>query len=344
MRKLYLLEFLRFISAISVLIYHYQVYFFQFNDFNEINILQDLESLPFNFILNLFYKFGDYGVHMFFCISGFIISFVYLDKIEETSAKTFFINRFSRLYPLHFITLLIVLVVQQFSLYLTGNYQLFDFNDLYHFILHLGFISAWGLEKGLSFNMPIWSVSLEIICYILFFIFAASLKKINLYMSATFLVAIILFNKIVVGPSDTHNDLISCLQLFVTGMIIFQLNKKIKKFNLIIFTLVLLLVSVIGNFKIFIFCPAILLVFILLEDSLVKVINKKTFSFFGNLTYSLYLWQTPIAIIVILFVKDKSSIFYSYEFFIFYFGLLISLSALSYYFVERKIQKIIKDR
>ena len=145
-KQLYLIELLRFLSAISVLIYHYQIYFFQFNNFNDVYILENLESLPFNFILNLFYKFGDYGVHMFFCISGFIMSFVYLDKVEDTNAKTFFISRFSRLYPLHFITLIAVLFVQQVSLYTTETYQLFHFNDLYHFVLHLGFISAWGLE------------------------------------------------------------------------------------------------------------------------------------------------------------------------------------------------------
>ena len=65
-KQLYLIELLRFLSAISVLIYHYQIYFFQFNNFNDVYILENLESLPFNFILNLFYKFGDYGVHMFF--------------------------------------------------------------------------------------------------------------------------------------------------------------------------------------------------------------------------------------------------------------------------------------
>ena len=342
-KQLYLIELLRFLSAISVLIYHYQIYFFQFNNFNDVYILENLESLPFNFILNLFYKFGDYGVHMFFCISGFIMSFVYLDKVEDTNAKTFFISRFSRLYPLHFITLIAVLFVQQVSLYTTETYQLFHFNDLYHFVLHLGFISAWGLEKGFSFNMPIWSVSLEIICYLLFFITAVRLKKINLYVTSIFLVLLILYNKIVVGSSDTHSDLISCLQLFLTGMVVFQLSKKFKKLHLIIFSAILLALSIVGNFKIFIFCPAILLIAVLFEDNFVKIISKKLFSFFGNLTYPLYLWQTPVAIIVILLVKDNINIFYSYKFFILYFGFLICLSSLSYYLVEKKLQKLIKS-
>ena len=343
-KQLYLIELLRFLSSASVVIYHYQIYFFQMNNFNEVIILENLETLPFNLILSLFYKFGDYGVHMFFCISGFIMSFVYSDKNKEINAKTFFISRFSRLYPLHFITLIAVLFIQQFSLYTTETYQLFFFNDLYHFILHLGFISAWGFEKGLSFNQPIWSVSLEVICYFLFFVSLTRLKKINLYMTSLFLLALVIYNKSVIGPSDSHNDLISCLQLFITGMIVFQLNKKFKKSYLIIFSIVLLLLSIIGNFKIFIFCPAVLLIIVLFENNFANIISKKLFSFLGNLTYSLYLWQTPIAIIFILLIKDNTNVFYTYKFFAIYIIFLIALSAMSYYSLEKKLQKIIKGR
>ena len=106
-QKLYLLELLRFFSSLSVLIYHYQIYFFQYNKFNSIKILDNLEALPFNSILILLYKYGDYGVQMFWCISGFIISYVYIDKINSVSARGFFVNRFSRLYPLHFCHLLL---------------------------------------------------------------------------------------------------------------------------------------------------------------------------------------------------------------------------------------------
>ena len=342
-KKLYLIELLRFLSAASVVIYHYQIYFFQMNHFNEVNILENLESLPFNSILNLFYKFGDYGVHMFFCISGFIMSFVYLDKTKEVNAKKFFISRFSRLYPLHFITLIVVLFIQQFSLNTTGTYQLFNFNDLYHFILHLGLVSAWGFEKGMSFNQPIWSVSLEVICYFLFFICLTRLKKINLIKTSIFLVTIVIYNKFVIGPSDTHSDLISCLQLFLTGMVVFQLNKKFKKSYLVIFSIALLLLSMLGNFKIFFFCPAVLLIIVLFENNFVRVISKKIFSFFGNLTYSLYLWQTPFAIIFILIVKDNTDVFYTHKFFATYFVFLIILSATSYYFLEKKLQKLIKN-
>ena len=97
MKKLYLVELLRFMSSISVLIYHYKIFFFQYNGYLKLNFNNQLDQLPFNYVLNLFYRYGDYGVQMFWCISGFIMSYVYLNR-EKITTKEFFINRFSRLY------------------------------------------------------------------------------------------------------------------------------------------------------------------------------------------------------------------------------------------------------
>ena len=340
--KLYLVELLRFLSSISVLIYHYQVYFFQYNKFNYIEILNNLKDLPFNFFLILFYKYGDYGVQMFWCISGFIISYVYIDKIKSVSAKNFFINRFSRLYPLHLLTLVFVLIVQQASNYITGDYQLFYLNDLYHFILHFFFISGWGFEKGMSFNEPIWSVSLELIAYFLFFIIVSNLKRLNIITTLTIYIIFFLINKNFYGSSDNHADLISCLQLFISGMIIFQLFKKMKKIHIIVFSLILLVLSIVGNFKIFMFCPAVLLIFLISEDYFKNMINKKFFSFLGNLTYSLYLIHSPVAMIIMIFFKSNTNIYFSYEFFLFYFTFLILNGALIYYYVEKKLQNSLR--
>ena len=104
MKKFYSIEVLRFLSSIAVIIYHYEIFFFRFNDLNQFKILGDYNLLPFNNFLNYLYVYGDHGVQMFWCISGFIISYMYLDNIRFKDSKKFFVNRFTRLYPLHFIT------------------------------------------------------------------------------------------------------------------------------------------------------------------------------------------------------------------------------------------------
>ncbi|HRQ90806.1 MAG TPA: acyltransferase, partial [Bacteroidia bacterium] len=99
---------------------------------------------------------------------------LYRDAIRKraVSAYEFSVQRFSRLYPLHLVTLVLVALLQ--ALYFSREQKFFVYpnNDPFHFILNLGFASNWGLEKGLSFNGPVWSVSVEILLYLLFFIVA----------------------------------------------------------------------------------------------------------------------------------------------------------------------------
>ncbi|WP_432417327.1 acyltransferase family protein, partial [Escherichia coli] len=58
---------------------------------------------PFYEFFSVFYHYGLYAVELFFMISGFIFFYLYADNIHsnKTSAKTFIVNRVSRLYPLY---------------------------------------------------------------------------------------------------------------------------------------------------------------------------------------------------------------------------------------------------
>lgn len=66
---------------------------------------------------------------------------------------------------MHFLTLVIVAVLQAVSVARFGASQIYDNNNVYHFVLQLFFASEWGLQAGHSFNAPIWSVSVEILVY-----------------------------------------------------------------------------------------------------------------------------------------------------------------------------------
>ncbi len=346
MKKLYLVELLRFMSSISVLIYHYKIFFFQYNGYLKLNFNNQLDQLPFNYVLNLFYRYGDYGVQMFWCISGFIMSYVYLNR-EKITTKEFFINRFSRLYPLHFITLILVTFIQIFCITSTGEYQLFQFNDLYHFFLNLFFISGWGLHNGLSFNQPIWSVSMELIAYTLFFISLKFIKNLNLKnfnfkIMLTLLTAFILMDKNFMPP-NMNDTILNCLSLFILGSIVYYLMEKIKKTFFIILSLLLVAISIIGNFKILVFCPAILMIFIYLENGFKNIINKPLFSILGNVTYSTYLLHAPLTIILILIFKGDKEIYLNPLFFTIYFFILITMSIFVYYKIEKKLQNKIRN-
>ena len=91
-----ILDLLRFLSALSVVFYH-----FLYRGWKTDN----LSDLNFNFYDGIF-KYGYLGVQVFFIISGFVI---YL-SIEKRSLKKFFISRFTRLYPTFWLCLTITLL------------------------------------------------------------------------------------------------------------------------------------------------------------------------------------------------------------------------------------------
>ena len=163
-KTFYGIEILRFISALAILIWHYQHFYF-LGDQNLVT-----ENQPFYDLFKLFYIYGFQGVNFFWCISGFIFFWKYADKVKSISAYQFFKIRFARLYPLHFATLIIVVILQYFYFIEMKEIFLNHKNDLYHFFLQIFMASYWGFEDGHSFNSAIWSISIEILVYIFFYI------------------------------------------------------------------------------------------------------------------------------------------------------------------------------
>lgn len=157
----------------AAVLWHWQHFFF--NNPAAVNI--DRQAQPLYTLLFLFYEKGWFAVDFFFSLSGFVFFWLYADAIrqEKVSTRDFFFLRLSRLYPLHLLTLLLVAGLQWLNMRHNGSYFVYPFNDLYHFFLNIFFASAWGLQKGFSFNAPTWSVSIEVLLYAMFFFIARSL-------------------------------------------------------------------------------------------------------------------------------------------------------------------------
>ena len=66
--------------------------------------------------------------------------------------------------------LIFTAITQQILLRIEGSYFILPNNDLYHFVLQLFFASNRGFERGNSFDGSVWSVSIEVLMYGLFFI------------------------------------------------------------------------------------------------------------------------------------------------------------------------------
>lgn len=110
------------------------------------------------------FKEGFVGVSFFFVLSGFIIAYNYQQKLQENkiSRRTFWVARFTRVYPLHWLTLLIAALL--------GNYMVTSdgVDWLKHFLASLTLTNAYvpKADYFFSFNSPSWSLCCEQLFYL----------------------------------------------------------------------------------------------------------------------------------------------------------------------------------
>ena len=116
---------------------------------------------------------GYLGVELFFVLSGFILSHVYLQAAGEKrfSYRSFLWARVARVYPLHIATLVGVGLLAAAALVAGMSV---DGNVLSWASLpaNLLMVHAWGLAPVAGWNHPSWSISAEWFAYLCFPLFA----------------------------------------------------------------------------------------------------------------------------------------------------------------------------
>jgi peptidoglycan/LPS O-acetylase OafA/YrhL len=167
--RFHALDALRGAAALSVVFWHWQNFFFE--GFFHASDWQP-EQQPLYVWLRPLYDSGDRAVDLFFALSGFIFFWLYGQRVAQgqISGPEFLRLRFSRLYPLHLVTLLLVAVGQWLHSAVQGRAFVYPGNDGWHFALHLLLASSVGLERDFGFNAPTWSVSVEAVLYLMFFL------------------------------------------------------------------------------------------------------------------------------------------------------------------------------
>jgi peptidoglycan/LPS O-acetylase OafA/YrhL len=368
-RHFYSLDVLRGLAALMVVVFHWRHFFYY-----DAKPLVDADRLPLYPWLKLFYTSGWQAVDLFFCLSGFVFFWLYSQKIatRKTSLKEFFVLRFSRLYPLHFLTLLLVAGGQLFALREFGSYFVYSHNSLYHFVLQLFFASNWGLQRGSSFNGPTWSVSIEILLYALFFI--VCFFRFNRWWHA---LLIIFLSPLLLkfDQGDVSRGIISFYSGALAYLIfdyLWQRGLTVRHVaGLIALTALLWLAIpwvIAQDFQLPASLPhqALLshLLDLLKNDLLVTLLFPLTLltlavceayrgtlgkrvSFLGNISYSVYLIHFPLQLAAILAAQAFSipnTIFSSPWTMLGFFCILIPLSLCSYEFFERPLQRTLRSR
>lgn len=169
MKRLHALDTLRGVAALAIVIWHWQ-HFYAIGGVWQVGWQRTAQ--PFYWALKPLYDAGWVAVDLFFALSGFIFFWLYAPAIRERTIGLgkFARLRFSRLYPLFFVTLIAAAVLQYFFHRATGHFFIYDANDAQHFAASLVMAQQW-LPPNIdqSFNGPSWSVSIEVLLYCIFF-------------------------------------------------------------------------------------------------------------------------------------------------------------------------------
>ena len=337
---------LRGMSSLAILIWHYQHFFFTGSGRGA---GWDPSIQPLWQLLKPSYIYGQFAVQIFWCISGLILAHTYINQTRTGLAK-FSIARFSRLYPLHLLTLLVVAAIQFVSMKSFGTYQIYAQNDLFHFFTNLFFVQAWGkLGDGFSFNAPTWSVSVEIIVYFVFFALLAVLRRGKIIVS----LAILLGMRILTDSHPTISDHVfffECLMYFLTGVSIYfavTMSKQLTRIATLT-VLVAIIPYLIPAFRLkYAFIALLLVCSAAFLDTFSITHHLKRLRIVGELTYSVFLWHVPLQMIILMIMTQldiANSAARSPFFLLFFLALTYSVGYASFRWIEQPARKYINNR
>lgn len=263
---------------------------------------------------------GDLFVDFFFILSGFVISYAYIDKISQgLPFRNFLLLRIGRLYPLHLFVLLCWIPFILVKAYLHFTFQIgadpFVFNNVANFIADLFLLNAFGLTNSLAWNGPAWSIGAELFAYIVFFAvvyLAAKRPKLVVFS----VVSIVSYLALTSLSKDTllstyQYGFVRCLAGFFFGALLFCLTKEItmsmnkataSALEVVVVLVTLFCVSNASLSKAYQFasflCFGALIVTFSLQESggLSAFLKTKTMLFLGMLSYSIYMTHSLLFI------------------------------------------------
>ncbi len=301
---LQLLDLLRGISAFAILFWHYHHFFFPIGATRPIPGYRATE--PLREIFWPFYDHGKYAVLLFWLLSGFVFAHVYWGRTATT--RSFIVNRIARLYPLHLVTLLAVAALQSLAHARLGGAMIYQHNGVSEFLAQLAFASNWLPDAPYSFNGPIWTVSVEIPAYALFWLLLPVLFRFGILLPMLLTLGL--------GYAFVRTDwhLLSAMQCFFAGTALFMAGRASgtpgKRVLLALLAALGLwglgeewMIRPIGALSL---CCALILALVMLEDRR-RPAWLARLNWLGDAGYGVYLWHFPWQLCLFLLVPGLAT-------------------------------------
>jgi len=272
------LDAIRGIAAVAVIFYHY---FYRYNEIYG----HDISILNWSYL-------GKHGVELFFMVSGFVI-FWSLNRIDKPIE--FIISRFSRLYPVYWVSVLLTFtLVSIFGL--DGRSV-----SLVDAIINLSMLQ--GFIKIPPVDGVYWTLGIELIFYFLMFVLFLFKQHRNadlIFVPLVFLAILQSVNFLELNYIVNKLLIIDYISFFVSGICFYKLLNN-ESFNRTIFILMLCLFSTAMTYSVphlFMFICFYLFFFLGISGR-IKGLENKFFIYLGSISYALYLIHQNIGYIII---------------------------------------------
>lgn len=138
-------------------------------------------------------KQGWLATDFFLILSGYVLSRAYGDRLATAAMRPerFMVRRFARLWPSHMIVLLVfaafVLICEAIGLP-PGHA---DHYSISAFFAQAFLVHGWGLINGPVWNVPTWTLSALLVCYVLYGLYAPLLHNRSRWLIAATAIAIL---------------------------------------------------------------------------------------------------------------------------------------------------------
>jgi peptidoglycan/LPS O-acetylase OafA/YrhL len=282
------LTFTRFLAAIFIVIHHFGTSFFPVTT-NPLSILV-LEAPLF--------------VSYFFVLSGFVMIVAYNNK-EQIDSLKFIQKRFARIYPVY---LLAIIILATYSYTQNGSYR--------GMLSSVLLMQAWIPGRATDFNAPAWSLSVEMLFYIVFpflFNYFYKPKYIKMIAAATITIWIVTQVLFMIVFRNQHDNFLSCFPLmhlneFLMGnlaglLFVWKLQHRKANYDWLIILLVAALILALKypppyiNYQdgmLAILYAPIIMALALNTGKLTSLFSLKPLVFLGEISYSIYILQVPV--------------------------------------------------
>jgi peptidoglycan/LPS O-acetylase OafA/YrhL len=349
------LTIFRFIAALIVVVFHF-------------GRNTELAQFAFPFLIS-----GPQMVTFFFALSGFVMMISHYNRKDE-SLRNYYVARIARIAPLYFVALFLMVyfVINDFG---TGR------NNLTGLLLSATFLQSWFSPYPLSFNDPAWSLSVEALFYLCFPLILFIVKKSHISPVKFALMALVvyIFTQLLLSnwmPEQLNYeykkasfDIIyyfpmshfcSFLLGVAGGYLHCSYPERFNRKGLLSFMIMLIVMYITYyllqypyQIRQFFGHPVayessfyglMFIVFILAvaqsNNILTKVLSMRFLVLLGESSYALYILQKPMHIVYKKYIATHIDISQNNHFYL-YLSLLIILSILSFYVIEKPAKTMI---